>query len=167
MALWKNEAFVADAYQAVADDEALPEGAVIVPLARYLTDREALLGRNAPVGVALAPADKLDAIIADLPRLAIISLAFPKFSDGRAFSTARLLRERHGYRGEIRATGDVLFDRIDHMARCGFDAFSIVNEPTIGALTAGKRPGGPLAYQPTGQDAPEADAVKPWRRAAP
>jgi uncharacterized protein (DUF934 family) len=164
MAFWKADRFEDDAFVAVGDGEALPAGAVIVSLARFLAERDALLSRTAPLGVAVPPAGKLDDIAVDLPKLAVVSLAFPKFSDGRSFSTARLLRERHGFTGEIRATGDVLFDRIDHMLRCGFDAFVIVNQPTIEALTAGKRPGGPLAYQPTGQDDTEADDLKPWRR---
>ena len=62
-------------------------------------------------------------MVADLPRLELVALEFPKFSDGRALSQARLLRERYGYRGEIRAMGDVLRDQLFFMTRCGFDAF--------------------------------------------
>ena len=166
MAFWKADRFGDDGFVTVGDGDALPDAGVIVSLSRFRAERDALLARTAPVGIALAPTDRPEAIAADLDKIAVVSLAFPKFSDGRSFSTARLLRERHGYTGEIRATGDVLFDRIGHMIRCGFDAFVIVNQPTIEALTAGKRPGGPLAYQPTGQDEAEAEDLKPWRRRA-
>ena len=67
-------------------------------------------------------------------------LPFPKFADGRSMSTARLLRERHGYRGEVRASGDVLIDQMPLMRRCGFDAFEVTNPMTPKQLKAGKWP---------------------------
>ena len=97
MALWKNGAFAADDYVQVGDGEPLPDGAAIVSLARFTAERDSLLARNAPIGVLLQPADRLDAVAADLPRLPLLALAFPKFGDGRAFSLARLARERHGF----------------------------------------------------------------------
>ena len=81
-----------------------------------------LAGRNAPLGLHLDAGERIDDIAADLAHFSLIALAFPKFSDGRAFSTARLLREKHGYAGELRAVGNVLSDQIPLMRRVGFDS---------------------------------------------
>ncbi len=126
MPLIKDDEFIDDPWVAVADDEALPEGApAIVGLARWQAERGVLAGRNAPLGIRLR-ADQPPAEIAeDLDRFQVIALEFPVFGDGRAYSYARLLRERHGYRGELRAVGNVLRDQALFMRRCGFDAFEV------------------------------------------
>lgn len=112
---------------AVGEDGFVPDfpadGGLIVPLALWRLRREDLLGRAAPVGVRLGPDEDPEAIAADLEHLALVALHFPKFSDGRGLSTARLLRERYGYEGEVRALGDVLRDQLPFLERCGFDAF--------------------------------------------
>ena len=101
--------------------------------------------------------------LADLADRPLVALAFAKFADGRAFSYARLLRDRHGFRGELRATGDVLIDEIPLMLRCGFDSFDVTNAPTLKALEAGRLPGSPLHYQP-GSGGDEAPVGAPhWR----
>ena len=164
MALWKNGRFEADNYHRVGDDEALPDGAVIVSLKRFVAEREALTARNMPVAVLLQPADDIGLLAEDLPGLPLLALAFPKFGDGRAFSLARIARERYGFKGELRAVGDILFDRIAYMLRCGFDALDITNGPTLAALEAGKVPFSHEHYQPTGSDGAKADVLKPWRR---
>jgi uncharacterized protein (DUF934 family) len=165
MALWKDGAFADDAYRLAPDGEPLPDGPVIVSLGRFLAEREALLARNEAVGVLLQPSDRLEPIADDLKRLPLLALSFPKFGDGRAFSLARLARERYGFDGELRAVGDVLFDRIGHMLRCGFTALEISNEPTIAELKRGRLPLPQESYQPTGSDpADEADRLRPWRR---
>ena len=166
MALWKNGRFEADSFAAVADDADLPDGAIVVSLKRFLAQREDLLARNTPLGVLLQPADKLEPISGDLSRLAVLVLAFPKFADGRGFSLARLARERYGFAGELRAVGDILFDRVAYMLRCGFDSLDISNGPTLAALQAGQVPVSHEHYQPTGQDRTNADDLKPWRRRA-
>lgn len=115
-----------DAFQPVADDAALPsDGAVLVTYARWQAERDQLSGRNAPLGIVLP--NNLDMLEfgTDAERFDLIVLQFPKFSDGRAYSQARLLRERFGYRGELRATGHVLQDQLWHMQRSGFDAFEL------------------------------------------
>ena len=126
MPLIKDDAFIDDSWAAVADEEALPEGApAIISLARWQAEREVLAGRNAPLGIRLR-ADQPPAQIAmDLDRFQVIALEFPSFGDGRAYSYARLLRERYGYRGELRAVGNVLRDQALFMRRCGFDAFEV------------------------------------------
>ena len=94
-------------------------------LADWSLHRDALRVRKAPVGVRLAPDQELDDIVADLRSLAVVVFEFPSFTEGRPYSRARLLRERHGYGGEIRALGDVARDRLAFMERCGFNAFEL------------------------------------------
>ena len=131
MPLIKQGQSVADPFAHVADEALLPaEGAVIVGLARWQEDRGLIEPRNAPVGVRLKPSDAVEQITGDLDRLSVVALEFPKFNDGRAMSQARLLRERYGYRGEIRATGKVLRDLLLFMHRCGFDAFEVADNVT-------------------------------------
>jgi uncharacterized protein (DUF934 family) len=123
--LIKDGAFAADNYAAVGDDAALPEGAVLVSLARFRKDRETLLERNAPLGVQLAAHENPELLGEDVNRLSLVALEFPKFRDGRAFSWARMLRERFDYKGEIRAVGHFVYDQLAFMARVGFDAFDV------------------------------------------
>lgn len=118
-----------DAFTWAPDDEALPPGDVVVSLTRFQADGERLLGEGRAVGVRLTSEEAVEDLAYDLPRIALVQLEFPKFRDGRAFTGARLLRERFGYAREIRAVGDVLREQAGFMARCGFDAF----EPADGA----------------------------------
>ena len=101
-----------------------------------------------PIGGRVEAAEMIDPESDDIARLAVIALVFPKFTDGRAYSTARRLRETAGYRGQIRATGDVLLDQLPLMLRCGFDAFEIVNAVTIRELEARPVPAIARVYQP-------------------
>lgn len=101
-----------------------PHVPVIVPLALWRAERNALVQRDA-VGVWLSPTDEPGELRGDLGRLEVIAVEFPKFGDGRGFSTARLLRERYGFAGELRAFGDVFRDQLFFMAECGFDAFTV------------------------------------------
>jgi uncharacterized protein (DUF934 family) len=121
----KHRQIVEDRWQHLADDADLPAGPVIVSLARWQRERKMLLERSDPVGVRLPNTADVADLAEDLPVLEVVALEFPKFADGRAYSQARLLRERHGYRGEIRAVGDVLRDQLFFMARSGFDAFEV------------------------------------------
>ena len=107
------------------DGDAPIEGvrAVTVPLERSLADVASYEGRNAPVGVRLQPEDDPDALVPHLDRLELIEISFPKYTDGRGYSQAQLLRRRHLYRGELRAVGEVLRDQIFYMNRSGFDAY--------------------------------------------
>jgi uncharacterized protein (DUF934 family) len=126
MPLIKNGAFVEDPFFFVPDGKAYPdEKGVIVTLARFQGERDNLFAHRSLVGVRLASNENPGVLRADLHRLAVVVLEFPKFRDGRAFSWARMLRTRFDYKGEIRATGDFLFDQIAHMARTGFDAFEV------------------------------------------
>ena len=103
----------------------LPEGAIVVPLATWKARREELIARPQAVGVWLGPADEPGELAADVAALSLIGVHFPKFTDGRGYSTAVLLRERYHYRGELRAFGDVGRDQLFYLKRSGFDAFSL------------------------------------------
>lgn len=128
MPLIKNGAFLDDPYVRIADDAPLPEsGAFLISLARFRRDREVVLARNAPIGIALRSDESPGALGDDLPRLSLVALEFPKFRDGRAFSWARMLRTRLGFKGEIRAVGHYLYDQIRFMHRTGFDAFEVAD----------------------------------------
>ncbi|HUO98585.1 MAG TPA: DUF934 domain-containing protein [Rhizomicrobium sp.] len=123
--LIKNGEVTDDPYTAVADDAPLPEGPAIVSLVRLRRERETLIERNAPLGVRLSSDQSPEALGGDLDRLALVVLEFAKFRDGRPFSWARMLRTRLRFQGEIRATGDFLYDQIAHMRRVGFDAWEL------------------------------------------
>jgi len=132
MPLLRNGRLVDDDWRFVGDDEALSiEGAVVVSLKRWTAERDSLLQRGAPLGVRLEPADLVETLAPDLARLALIQIDFPKFNDGRGYSTARLLRQRYRYPGELRAVGRVLRDQLLYLHRCGFDAFEIAREDAI------------------------------------
>jgi len=137
MPLLKNGEVVADPWQHVGATDELPrEGPVVVPLERWKAEGQTLRARNAPLGVRLANTQAVAELAADLERLDLIELEFPKFVDGRAYTQARLLRERYGYRHELRATGNVLRDQLQFMQRCGFDAFEIADPAAAAAWRA-------------------------------
>jgi uncharacterized protein (DUF934 family) len=167
MALWRNGGFAENTWTALVDDQPAPaSGAILVSLARWRKERASLIGRADPVGVEVsAGADALEHL-ADAADRPLVALRFDKFADGRAFSYAILLRERHGFMGELRAVGDVLLDEIPLMLRCGFTSFETVNAPTVRALEQGGLPHFVLAYQP-GLALGEAPAgTRPWLRRA-
>ena len=112
-----------DRFTLLADDEAAPAGDVIVSLSRFHAEGERLIGEGRAVGVREAADEAVESLAYDLPGIALVALEFPKFKDGRAYSAARILRERYGYAGEVRAVGDVLLEQARFMIRCGFDAF--------------------------------------------
>lgn len=120
-----------DAFTHVADDQDLPPGDVIISLTRFQTDGDRLIHEGRKVGVRLSSDEEVEALAYDLPRVAVVALEFPKFRDGRAYTSARLLRERFAFTGEVRAVGEVLREQASFMVRCGFDAF----EPADGAGT--------------------------------
>ena len=124
-------AIVEDAFACVEDDQAIPtEGAVCVSLERFKSERDAILARNGDIGVRLVPQDDALELTDVIDRLSLVEVTFPKYTDGRAFSQAQLLRRRLQFKGEVRAVGQVLRDQMDQMARCGIDGF--VFEPTSG-----------------------------------
>jgi len=152
--LLKDGKAVSDAWVHVADGDAVPEtGPVIVTLARWQAEHNTLAGRKDGLGIRLESGQSPDLIKDDLDRFAVVALAFPKFGDGRAYSHARLLKDRLGFKGEVRAVGDVLRDQYRAMHRCGFDVLEISGaRRTAPCLSAGPaRAGtGPASAPPRG-----------------
>ncbi len=146
----------------LADDQPLPEsGRVLVSLERAAREREVLVARPAGFGVRVPGETEPEAIVealGSLEPLAVIAIVVPKSTDGRHFSLARLLRERFGFRGELRAVGDVLPDQLYFMHRCGYSAFEVRADKS---LATGLR--ALAAFSVTYQAA--ADDPRPlWRR---
>ena len=150
MPLVKGGKITGDSFAVVADDAALPEaGDVLVSATRYLQDPDSFAKRTGKTGVTWPNNRDLDDLVPHLERLAVVALAFPSFRDGRAYSQARLLRERHGYRGELRATGQVLRDQFVFMLRAGFDAFEVRKQADAEAFAQTVKRYS-VFYQPTG-----------------
>src|SRR6201995_589105 len=148
MPLVKGGKIVDDPFAYVADGAELPQGCVLVSAARLLEDPEALLKRG-KVGVIWPNSRDVDDLVPYLDRLAAVALVFPTFRDGRAYSQARLLRERYGYRGELRATGQVLRDPFLFLVRAGFDAFEVTKPADAEAFAEATRRYSAF-YQPAG-----------------
>ena len=150
MPLVKNGKIAADTFVHVADDADIPgDGDVLMTAARFMKDPEALLARKNPAGVIWPNNRDLDDLVPYLDRLAVVALVFPTFRDGRAYSQARLLRERYKFRAELRATGQVLRDQFVFMLRAGFDAFEVVKQADAEAFASTARRY-TVFYQPTG-----------------
>ncbi len=127
-ALIKNGVLANDTFVSIGAGDELPTGVdVIVTLDRWQADRDLLTQRDGLVGVRLASDEPPELIARDLGHLAVVALEFPAFRDGRAYSYARLLREKYGYAGEIRAVGEVLLEQLHFMVRVGFDALELTS----------------------------------------
>jgi uncharacterized protein (DUF934 family) len=125
-----------DPFTPVADGQALPDAPVIVSLKRFQAERDQLLVREQPLGVRLESGESPQELQAYLPKLAVVVLHIPAFRDGRAFSAARLLRTRLGYRNEIRVTGHFLLDQIAFFTRVGVDAFDVAPNISLADIEA-------------------------------
>lgn len=106
---------------------ALPAGNLLVPLAVWQARRSELLAGNRHLGLWLAPADRVEQIAEDLGHFALIAIDFPKFVDGRGYTSAALLRQRYGYHGELRAVGNILHDQLYYLRRVGFDSYALTD----------------------------------------
>jgi uncharacterized protein (DUF934 family) len=158
--LWKNGQFAEDGFVLLEDAADIPPGrAIAVSLMRWREHGAALRALATPIAVLADPAAELVPASDHLNAIAAIFIPFAKFADGRGYSLARRLRDEFGYRGEIRATGDVLLDQVPLMLRCGFDAFAITNAPTLAALAAGHLPAIPEVYQAAARGRPRTTAT--------
>lgn len=160
----RDRAVVEDAWQTLADgDTALPAGAdVIVPWSAFREAPARFTGHDGRLGVLVDGTADLDALAPHLDALALIAIDFPVFKDGRGYSVARLLRERHGYEGELRAVGDVLRDQLFYMRRVGFDSLALRDDQNVDDAMAAFTDFS-AAYQP----AMDGTEVSPrWRRSA-
>ena len=150
MPLVKDGKIAADLFVHVPDGAELPgDGAILVPAARFLEDPQALLARPGKLGVIWPNNRDIDDLVPYLDRLAAVALVFPSFRDGRAYSQARLLRERYAFEGELRATGQVLRDQFVFMLRAGFDAFEVKKDSDAAAFASTVKRYS-VFYQPTG-----------------
>ncbi len=151
----KDGAVAADPWVYIEGDGPVPADvpAIVSPDWLFAAAPNTIARRSAALGVAWPNDRRVSELVPHLPQLSLIALEFPVFRDGRAYSQARRLRERHGFKGEIRATGDVLRDQFLFMARAGFNAFEVRKpadaEAFIQALNAFS-----IRYQPAGSDSP-------------
>jgi phosphoadenosine phosphosulfate reductase len=149
--LFKDGKFIADPFHPWAEgDDAGSVSYKHIPLAVFLENRDAVLANPHPVGLLVSPGDNVELVQGDLDRFPSIAINFPAYTDGRGYSSARLLTERYGYKGELRAVGDVLHDQIQLMRRCGITAFVVKHEPTKKALEESKLATVDIFYQPVG-----------------
>jgi len=142
MPLLKNNEFVADHFIEVADDMGLPSAGNVLISSSRITEAAAL---NLGIGIRLNNTDKVEALVANFPQITLIVLPFPAFSDGRSYSIGRQLR-LEGYRGELRAEGNILPDQLQLMLQVGFDSFLVTERFPLAAWQAASQQMS-LAYQ--------------------
>ena len=160
--LIKNKAVAADTWTTLqlAEGEtpetvALPEGDVIFPFAVWQARKAEIVSRNKRIGLLILPDERVEDIAADLAHFSVIAVHFPKFVDGRGYSTASLLRQRYQYPGELRAVGDVLHDQLFFMQRVGFDSYALKEgKNAVYAIEAGFSPFGDAYQASTSQPQP-------------
>lgn len=131
----KNAQIVNDSWHLLAVDSSLATipnaDDIIVPLCLWQEHKHLLQKRDGATAVWLNPAEEIEVLADDLEKLPLIALEFPSFTDGRHYSSARILRERYKYSGEIRGIGDVLKDQLFAMQRCGFNSFAVKADKDI------------------------------------
>lgn len=164
--IWRDGAFHEDSWTRLGASDALPPSGepLLVPLAGFLADAERFVGYCGLLGVEISAGEPVLPLEPYLWRLSLVALAFPKFSDGRNYSAARLLRERYGYKGELRAVGEVLSDQIPLMRRCGILSYEVRHAPTRAALLAGSLAEVRHYYQPIPNQAEVPAGTRPWLR---
>lgn len=136
MPLIKDGRFAEDSWSVLGQDDEIPaSGDVIVPLERYLSDTDAFNRRIGRVGVALENTSDPEEITPYLSDIELVALAFPAFTDGRAYSQARQLRDQLGFSGELRATGSVLADQAGFLNQVGFDSFEVSGDQSLDVWT--------------------------------
>jgi uncharacterized protein (DUF934 family) len=128
---WRTAGDGAAAVDTLADD-----GPLMLALSEFRAERERWLARPGPLGVILAPADDEQELVPDLPRLALVAAEFTTLSEGRGYTQGRLLRERWGFAGELRARGAIHRDHVFLLARCGFNSFELPESEFEGAAAA-------------------------------
>ena len=131
MQLVKASRVVEDRFVRVTDDDPLPDGPLLLPAERFFADSAGFDARTGPVGVLWPNNRTVSELAPHLHQLALIALNFPSFRDGRAYSQARQLREHYGFRGELRATGDILRDQYLFLIRAGFDCFEVKKDADV------------------------------------
>lgn len=163
--LWTRQGFREDEWIYAESGDALAGNGRFILSPRALLEidpnERGLAGTR--LGLHLQPDETLEEAAGLLGEVSLVALAFPSFGDGRSFSKAELLRSRHGFKGTLRATGQVLVDQLPHMLRVGFDEFEISDPVLIKRLEAGRIDGLPLFYQPSALASAQAGTYS-WRR---
>jgi uncharacterized protein (DUF934 family) len=157
--LLRDGALVADDWHVPSDAELRDDEALIVTFAEWQADRERWLARSGRLGVMLAPADEVERLVPDLARLDLAGADFPGPSEGRGYTQGRLLRERFGFAGELRARGAIRRDQVFFLARCGFNSFELPDSELEGAVAALATFS--AAYQPSNDLGLRAKLVRP------
>ncbi|MTI44535.1 uncharacterized protein (DUF934 family) [Roseibium hamelinense] len=162
--IFKDGMFQEESWTRVEPEADLPQNRhILVPVATFLAHANALKNRG-NFGVEVAPPDKVEELAAHLDELPLISVVFPSFADGRAFSAARILREQMAYKGDIRATGSYILDQVPLARRCGVSSFEIVKPEVLKALKAGEWPEVTKYLQPVGTVHEIPEGTRPWAR---
>lgn len=130
----RNGPVSADPWVKLADDAAVPSGSVIVSFARLKNDNNAIFAAASAVGVEVPSDVKIEELLPFLPRLNLVMVRFANMRDGRPFSVGRLLRERHGFTGDLRSIGDIIPDQVLFLLRCGYTSFDVADSFSLDAL---------------------------------
>lgn len=134
MRVIKDNEVVEDEWQRVeveGENAELPDGDIIVPYTYWKNNRDQLLDRKQDFGVCVKGDDIIEEVADDIEHFKLIALDFPEFKDGRSYSHARILRDRYGYQGELRAVGDILRDQLFFLRRCGFNSYQVREDKNI------------------------------------
>jgi uncharacterized protein (DUF934 family) len=165
MAIFKGDGFVPDDWHNLGQGETPPlNGKVILTVPQWQAIRVQVRS-DLPLGLLIEPGQDLRTLAPDHSRFTLIAVAFPKFTDGRGYSLARQLRGAYSFTGELRASGEILFDQLQLLSRCGFDSFDIKDATTLRLLEAGRRPRLGIFYQP-GLGPEILEQTRPWARRA-
>lgn len=163
--IYKDGSFLSEDWQRLDAEADIPSnGGIYVPLARFLDNPAEFANRKAPVAVVVSAGDELKPLLVHLDKLSIIAVDFPNFADGRGFSTARVLREQHGFSGDIRAIGQYILDQMPLARRCGVSSFDITKPEVLKALEAGEWPEVTKYLQPVGTVDEIPEGTRPWAR---
>jgi len=125
MKIIKDKQIIEDSWTHVADSDEITSGDITVSLSRWKKEKAELNNHQGNIGIRISPADTVEDIATDLKNMKLVAVEFPAFTDGRAFSHARLLRSRYGYEGEIRAIGNYMPDQVFYLTRVGVNAFQL------------------------------------------
>lgn len=127
MSLIVNREIQENQWSHLSDQDSLQQGDVTVSLARWQEQRAQLQAHHGGIGVRLKPEDEVEALVSCLDDIQMIALVFDQFTEGRGYSQARLLRDKYGYTGELRALG-ARRDHLAFMERCGIDSFELASQ---------------------------------------
>ncbi|MEJ8473642.1 DUF934 domain-containing protein [Roseibium algae] len=147
-----------------ADAEVPIEGDLLVDLSQYSASPESYIAEGRKIAVLVAAGDDVEKLQGHLDHLAHVAVEFPKFTDGRGFSAARVLREQMEYKGDIRAVGDYILDQVPLMRRCGVSSFALTKPEVLKALADGEWPEVTKYLQPVGTVEEMPAGTRPWAR---